>query len=324
MLHDIFYFVLNMSITSAAITAVIIITRAVIGRWVPKSYIYPLWMIALFRMLIPVSIPSSLSLMNLVGGYITKSITIPKATNIIPNVSVLNSIKGVNGYFPLEYKSHAIENLFAVSGIVWVCGAVLFVIASFIIYNLTASRLKKAIPVKNSLLEKCMLTLNIKRKIGLYESDFVSSPIVVGILKPRIVVPKALPEETLEYALLHELSHIMRYDNLWRLIFIFAVCLHWFNPFAWLLLHMSGQDMEHSCDERVLKNIKDCKRKNYAGALALLAAKQRMPLTSFGSTAVRMRIIKIVSYKRLSLLMAAVLTVICIVFAVLLLTNPLL
>jgi beta-lactamase regulating signal transducer with metallopeptidase domain len=87
---------------------------------------------------------------------------------------------------------------------------------------------------------------------------------------------------------------------------------------------MSGQDMEHSCDERVLKNIEDCKRKDYAGSLALLAAKQKLSLTSFGSTAVRMRILNIASYKRLSLLMAAAVTAICIVFAVLLLTNPLL
>lgn len=323
MLHDIFYYILNMSITSAMIISAVIIIRALFGRWIPKAYIYPLWIIALFRMLVPVSIPSSLSLMNLVGGFLYKTVSIPKISNAVPNMTILNSIQEASSYFPLQYKSGTVETIFGVSGIVWAFGAVLFASAAVVIYTLSLSRLKTAVLVKDdSILKLCRAKLNIKRNVKVYESAFLSSPIVIGVLRPRIVIPKNIPKETLEYALLHEACHIKRFDNLWRLIFIFAACIHWFNPFAWLLLHMSAQDMEYSCDEKVLKSMEGDRRKNYANALALMASRQRISLTSFGSTAVRMRIIKIAGYKRLPLMLAALMAALCILLVVLLITNP--
>lgn len=321
--QGIFYFLLNMSIISALIIILFFIIRTVFGRWIGRNVLFSMWWIALFRMLIPVSLPSSISLINLVDGYITRTVAIPKPFGVVPDVSILNSIKAASQYFPLEYKSGFLESVFRVSGIVWVCGAVLFILSSIIIYNLAASRLREAVLVKdNGMLLRCRDMLKIKREVRLYESGFVDSPVVFGIINPRIIIPKDIPGETLYYALLHELSHIRRRDNLWKVVSILAVCIHWFNPIAWFFLYISAQDMEFACDELVLNIVGDEIRKPYASALAALAAKQRAVFTSFGGTAVRRRIIGIVLYKRVPLLIAALTAAAFIVFGMLLVTNP--
>lgn len=325
MLHSIFYFVLNMSITASMIVIVLLILRGVLRRLLLKSNVYILWGIVLFRMIVPLSLPSRFSLINLISGYITRTVALPKASPVMPGVSALNSVQAASEYFPLQYKSSTTEAMFKAFGWVWFLIAALFVMSSIVIYIFTVRHLKKAVLVSDDgLMDMLRERLNIKRKVLLYESGFAASPLVFGIIKPRIIIPKGIPEETIEFALLHELCHIKRYDNLIKIISVLAVCIHWFNPVAWLFLYISSQDMEFACDERVLKSLEGDKRKSYASALTLLAAKQRGVFASFGSTAVKRRIMNIVDYKRLSLIMLAVTSLICAAAIILLITNPVL
>ena len=325
MLDNIFYFVLNMSITAALIVIVILIIRGSFSRWIPKSAVYYLWGIVLFRLLVPVSIPSEFSLLNLLSGYLTKTVAVSNGSEIMPNLSTLNSIQAASTYFPLEYKSETLKTIFTVSGFVWICAASIFVIALIVMYNLTAAQLRKADLIRDSgILERCRNRLGIKTKVRLFESSFVVSPIVFGILYPRIIIPPDIDQQSLEYVLLHELTHIERRDNLWKMISMFAVCIHWFNPLAWLFLYLADQDMELACDAKVLGGMAGEDKRYYAEALVSLAAKQRASLTAFGGTAVKRRIMNIVSYKRVSLLMAVITAMICLALAFFLLTNPVL
>lgn len=325
MLHSVFYFVLNMSITAALIVTVLLIVRLLFGRWIQRTFIYYMWGIVLFRLLMPVSVSNRFSLINFINGRITKPVAIPKTSEAMLNISTLNSVQAANRYFPLEYKSSMMESVFVLSGLVWICGAAIFVTASVLIYIITVSQLRKSLIVREGdILGRCKSMLNIKGKIELFESDFVTSPVVTGIINPNIIVPKGISEEALEYALLHELVHIKRRDSLLKLVSVFAACIHWFNPFAWLFLYISGQDMELACDEKVLKTISKDKRKSYAKALISQAAKQSTVFTAFGGSAVKHRIMNIAAYKHISLAMAAVTGIICTVIAVLLITNPVL
>lgn len=320
---SVFYFVLNMSITSSVIVVILLLVRAVLAKRIPRAYIFSMWGVLLFRMLVPVSLPSDFSLIGFITGRITRTVAVPKVSQGVPDLSVLNSVQAASQYFPLEYKTMVLENVFRVSGIVWFCGSVFFIISSIVIYHMTAIHLQKAVLIRDKDISQLLeARMNIKGRVSLYKSALVTSPVVLGIINPRIIIPDDINEDVIQYALLHELSHIKRLDNLWRLIFIFAVCIHWFNPFAWMALYVSGRDMEFACDEKVLKSMKDKERKPYANALFLLAAKQQSILTSFGGTAVKDRIVNIAAYKRVSLIMAAVTSIICAVLVVLLITNP--
>lgn len=323
--HSVFYFLLNMSITASLMCVMILIIRGAFGRWVSKSAVYYMWGIVLLRMIVPVSIPSGFSFMNFINRRIIKSVDVPKVSGSIPDMSILNSIQAVREYFPLEYKSNTLEAIFKASSIVWICGAALFIIASIVMYSLTTSKLKKAVLVRdNDILDMLIRRFNIREMVQLYESGFVVSPIVFGITKPRIIISKDMEKEALEFVLLHELQHIKGFDNLLKLLSVFAVCIHWFNPFAWIFLYKSGQDMELACDEKVLKGMSRDERRNYADALLSLAAKQQAIVTAFGSTAVKSRIMNIAAYKRVSIIMVAATGVLCIAIAVVLLTNPVL
>ncbi|MHB8125351.1 MAG: M56 family metallopeptidase [Desulfitobacteriaceae bacterium] len=325
MLDHVFYFVLNMSITAALIIMVLLIIRMSFGRWIPKSVVYSLWGIVLFRLLVPVAIPSEVSMLNLFSGFLTRTVAVPKGFERMPDFSTLNSIQAANAYFPLEYKSDILRIIFTVSGYVWIAGAVILSIALLVMYNLTVAHLRKAELIKDSVvLEMCRSRLKVKSEVRLFASDCVASPIVVGIINPRIIIPQDMDEQTLEYALRHELAHIKRRDNLWKMIALFAVCIHWFNPLVWLSLYIADRDMELACDAKVLKDLAGEERKLYAEALVSLAAKQRFAHTSFGGTAIKRRIINIVNYQRVSLFMVVITAVICLALVLLLLTNPIL
>lgn len=101
-------------------------------------------------------------------------------------------------------------------------------------------------------------------------------------------------------------------------------CIHWFNPFVWLLLNFALRDMELACDERALKSMNDGERKAYANVLVSLASKQNSIFAAFGNSGVKLRIINIMYGRKISLAMAAASTIFCIMLAVMLLTNQIL
>jgi len=325
---DVFYFVVNMSITAALLIMVLLLVRAVFGRWIPQSVLYLLWGVVLFRLLVPVSIPSELSLFNFFDGSLTKSVPIPAGPDVLPEMnlpelSTLNSIQAADTYFPLAYKSAIWTTIFNVSGWVWLGGVFVLFLVLLVLYILATARLRKAVPFSDDgILARYNDRFSLKSGIRLYQSPDVQSPVVVGIIQPRIILPSEIDRQSLEYALLHEMAHVQRKDNFWKMISLLAVCLHWFNPLVWLSFYLADQDREMACDARALKGLAREERKQYAESLVGLAAKQQAMLTAFGGTAVNRRIVSIVNYKRVPLLMAVATTAICLVLGMLLLINP--
>jgi beta-lactamase regulating signal transducer with metallopeptidase domain len=104
---------------------------------------------------------------------------------------------------------------------------------------------------------KVAAQMNIKKKVQIWVSEFVSSPVTIGFLKPVILVPLAainhLTPQQLEAVLLHELSHIKRLDYLINLIINFIQTILYFNPFAKAFVKIVEREREKSCDEMVLQ-----------------------------------------------------------------------
>jgi beta-lactamase regulating signal transducer with metallopeptidase domain len=123
--------------------------------------------------------------------------------------------------------------------------------------------------------------------------------------------------------LAHENTHRRRLDNLWRVLGICVTCLHWFNPFAWIMLKAFFTDMELSCDEAVIKKSGTEERKAYAGTLLKFSEDNRLLVsTAFGRSGVKVRIVNVLDYKRLSLIGALASALFLLVIAVVLITNP--
>lgn len=176
-------------------------------------------------------------------------------------VSALGSISGL-GVRIAEYL-----------GFLWLGVAVLLLIRKITAYQsfvkyIKASR-KEVSDVKLlDLLAETGEKIGIKKPVELYVNNIVSSPLLLGFFRPCIVLPTAdLSETDFRYTVCHELIHYKRCDMLYKWLVQITVCLHWFNPFVWLMGKETGRACEFACDEAVIGGLGEDGRKAYGDTL---------------------------------------------------------
>ena len=313
MLSTVFYFVLNMSIASCFVIAVLLLIRQI--KPLPRRVVYPLWALAFLRLVLPFTLPTRWSLFNFTGSLVKRLITIEtltQGTALTPeseSLMAMNFIGAAEQYLPVVYKTETLRQVFTTASMIWVVVALAMILTAVILYMLTRTELKKAVHIRDNL----------------YRSDMLLSPVLLGIFRPRIVLPVSLDPDSVEgrMVLAHENVHRCRLDNLWRMLAIFVTCLHWFNPFAWIMLKLFLTDMELSCDETVIRSYNPDERKVYAGALLRFAEEKGFLVsTAFGRSGLKVRIVNVLNYKRLTLVGVVTSSLFLIVVAVALITNP--
>jgi len=302
MLAECFYWIVNMSIAASVTGLAVLAVRAV--KALPRRFAVLLWAAPCVRMLVPFGIGSRYSLMSLISRLTTRTVTVYSPVEGV-ELSVTNSLMGAKTYFPVTYKSEGLKRVFEIGGIIWAVIAAGGAVALLLIYHSVKKEIKDAVLLENNV----------------YLSEKVTSPAVYGVIRPKIILPAPYAEKDLRYILLHENAHIRRADNLWRMIGFFTAAIHWFNPLSWLFLRVFLSDLETACDERAVSELNDTERSEYARTLLDTAAGKDVFVSAFGGAAVRTRIERIVSYKRLTAVSAAVFA--AMVFAVLyfLITN---
>lgn len=189
---------------------------------------------------------------------------------------------------------------------------------------------RTSLPVRKAGVERWLLEHKKRRRISVRESDRVMTPLTYGIFRPVILLPKQTDwqnEEGLAYILLHEYVHICRMDTVTKLLAVSALCVHWFNPFVWVMYVLLNRDLELSCDEKVVRLSGGTQKAAYARVLIDMAARQSglMPLGShFGQNVVEERIDAIMKWKKNSfckkIVSGAVFVVLAVVFTASILT----
>ncbi|MCM1187628.1 MAG: M56 family metallopeptidase [Lachnoclostridium sp.] len=114
-------------------------------------------------------------------------------------------------------------------------------------------------------------------KLHLVEGDYCGSG---GFFVPFIIMKKGMGEKEETFIFRHELTHIKRGDILFKELQLLAVCIHWFNPFIYLLKKQMERECELSCDDRVLKQASAEERAEYAEFLVRHALKNGSPLVA--------------------------------------------
>ncbi len=303
MLREAFYWILNMSIIATVYGLLLYFLRYL--KVLPKTVIYALWGVVLIRMLCPISFSSKFSLISLISGLSQRTLVRTVLMDDL-SLSLSNSVQGAMTYRPIIYKNESLEMFFTTASYIWIILSLALILAMLILYGLTMSELKKAVLLRDNL----------------YEGPMVSSPTIVGIIHPRIILPIGMEQSDLEYVLLHERVHEHRRDNLWRMIAILAACIHWFNPMSWVFLRLFFGDCEMACDEGAVKKLKPRERKDYAQTLLTYADADRTIFSSaFGSKKVKLRVMLVLSYRRLTGFSALCLSLLVVSVVILLLTN---
>lgn len=315
MLGDIFYLILNMSLASCFIIVVLLLLR--LFKPLPGRFIYPLWALIFFRLTVPFSPTSGWSLYNLTGGLVKRLVTIETityGTSAVPEageLSIMNMIGAAESYAPIEYRTETWRRVFIIGSTVWAIVAAALLLAACILYVLTRKELNKAVIIRDNI----------------YYSDMLLSPVLVGVFRPKIVLPAGLDPDSTEgrMILAHENVHRRRLDNLWRTLAIGVACVYWFNPLVWVMLEMFLKDMELSCDEAVLRHGRyssdECR--DYAAALLRFAEDKRFLISSaFGRSGIKVRILNVLNYKRMTVVGAVASAVFLLALAFVLVTNP--
>ena len=109
----------------------------------------------------------------------------------------------------------------------------------------------------------------------------LSAPVLVGLARPRILLPEGLTGEKRAYALAHESAHAKRRDLWYKALLLWVCVLHWFNPLVWALRRSAERDVEICCDAAALAGRDEGWRQGYGAALlSFVCARPAAPLTS--------------------------------------------
>ena len=148
---------------------------------------------------------------------------------------------------------------------IWLAGAAVFLIGAAVSY----ARFKHLMS-KNSVAAECVLfgeiksQIGIKRKIALKRSALTDAPLMVGIIRPTLILPETdFTETELRHVFMHELTHCKRLDLCYKLFALIVNALHWFNPLAYLLVRRINEDCEISCDTAVTRDMSESEKKAY-------------------------------------------------------------
>ena len=310
-MNELFLKIINMSISASWLVLAVLIFRFVLKK-APKWINVLLWGIVAIRLICPFSFESTLSL-------IPSAETIPLNIGMDTTPTINSGISAINNAVnPIISQSNtpmagASVNLLQITiGIyeyIWIFGMIALALYTAISYW----RLRRKVDTA------------VRYKDNIFQSENVSFPFVLGIIKPRIYLPFKMNGQYLEYVVAHEQAHICRKDHWWKPLGFLLLMIHWFNPLMWLAYVLLCRDIELACDEKVIKELGNEQRGDYTQALVACSINRRMiaacPL-AFGEVSVKERVKSVMNYKKPAFWVIIISVIVCVGVAVCFLTNP--
>ena len=328
-MHRLFPIVCNMSLTASVVILAVLAVRLLLRR-APKVFSYALWAVVLFRLLCPVSVTSAVSLLGALGAPAQERTAVTSVVEYVPADIVRNMAPTVTPLpqepFPAEPGENIVSTApsvtqpdaapvsplsgpVAVLTLTWLTGMALLLLYSVVSLLRLRRRLVGAVRLEDNI----------------YLADYIPSPFVMGLFRPKIYLPSTLTETERGYILRHEQYHLRRRDHVVKLLSFLALCVHWFNPLVWAAFILAGKDMEMSCDEAVVRELGEDIRADYSASLLSLATGRRivagMPL-AFGEGDTGGRIRNLLNWKRPQPWIIAVCAVVCVGLIALCAANP--
>ncbi len=280
-MDGLFFSILRMSLSASVVIAAVLLVRLILTG-APKKWSYLLWSVVGFRLCCPVSFQSAFSLFSVAPEQI------PRVQMNLPGVPV-NAVPVIEpSMSPTPAAVTEITSplhLWPTLGIaLWCVG-----MAVLLIYSLV-----RVLRLRSLLLDA------VHMEPGVWQSDRIASPFLMGLLHPTIYVPIGTDAETLRYVLAHERVHLRRGDHWVKALAFLLLAVHWFNPLCWLAFLLMNRDMELSCDECVLAENGSASR-DYSLSLLHFATLGRFPgpgMLAFGESDVTRRVKNVLRWKQ--------------------------
>lgn len=306
---DLFMTFAKMSIGGSVIAVLVILLRLLLKR-APKWITVLLWGIVAVRLVCPISFESSVSLMPDV-----ERITVIETAEPETPDKPITEYNGVSSsadivYTPTDTETR-VENGITENRLsqIWLVGIIAMLLYTLISYIKVYRQVETAVKLDGNV----------------FQSENISSPFVLGVIKPKIYIPYGLEGKSLEYIMFHEKAHIQRRDHWWKPIGFLILTLHWFNPIIWISYIFLCRDIEFACDEKVVRDMNNDERADYSETLVNCSVRRRMITAcpvAFGESGVKNRVKSVLNYKKPAFWVIVTALLVCAAMAVFFLTNP--
>ena len=308
----VFLKLLNLSISASWLVLAVLALRLVLRR-APKWVNVLLWGMVALRLMLPFSIESALSLIPSAETLSPEVVRFNPAPTITSGVEFID-----NAVNPSLSESFAAAPLASVNplyvwtylaGWVWLIGLGVMLLYALASYLRLRRRVSVSLPIQDHI----------------YLCDAISSPFILGVVKPRIYLPSGLDEVQRQNVLSHERAHLTRRDHWWKPLGFALLAVYWFNPVLWLAYALLCRDIELACDERVIRTMDESAVKTYSTVLLACSMPRKAVITcplAFGEVGVKERVRNALHYKKPAFWVVAASVAVCVIVAVCFLTDP--
>ena len=310
-MDDVFLKLVNLSISASWLILAVLVLRVVLKK-APKWVMPLLWGVVALRLVCLFSIESALSLIPSAETIPSEIVTETREPVLYEQATldiVTNPTLPSAAEVPVGVSRQQAQVDFNIYSVLWLAGMAALLVHALV----SAGKLKRK------------LATAILLRDNIYESEFVDSPFVFGVIKPNIYLPMHMDEGTAAYVIAHERAHLARRDHWWKVLGYLVLALHWFNPLVWVAYILFCRDIELACDEKVVKGLDGAARADYSQALLSCAAPKRAvaacPL-AFGEGNIKTRVKSALHYKKPAFWVAAAAVLAVVIVAVCFLTNP--
>ncbi|MBQ8816417.1 MAG: transcriptional regulator, partial [Lachnospiraceae bacterium] len=297
----VFLKLLNMSIAAGWLALAVMVLRLILKK-APKAIHCVMWGLVGIRLVCPFSVESIFSL-------IPSAETVPPEIMYEQEPTIHSGVSALNSYInPIISESLApaasanitpVQRLVFVSTVIWIAGIMIMACYGMISYLRLRRRIGESVrfckgPDRDS---------KFPAKYGnhIWVCDRISTPFILGVMRPRIFLPSDINEEDAAYVIAHECAHLKRRDHWWKPIGFVLLTIYWFNPVMWAAYILLCGDIELACDEQVIKDMGTESKKSYLETLINCSSSERMisacPL-AFGEVGVERRVKNILHYKK--------------------------
>ena len=308
----VFLKLLNLSISASWLVLAVLVLRLVSKRS-PKWMNVLLWGIVALRLVLPFSIESALSLIPSAETVSPAAVQFDPAPTITSGVSVIDN--AVNPSLSEHFSAvptASVNPLYVwteIAGWVWLIGLGAMLLYALVSYLRLRRRVSVSLPIQDHI----------------YLCDAISSPFILGVVKPHIYLPSGLDEVQRQNVLSHERAHLARRDHWWKPLGFALLAVYWFNPVLWLAYTLLCRDIELACDERVIRTMDESAVKTYSTVLLACSMPRKAAITcplAFGEVGVKERVRNALHYKKPAFWVVAASVAVCVVVAVCFLTDP--
>ena len=285
--------------SSVLILAVLALRHFGRGR-LSRRLCYGLWLVVLLRLLVPVSLPSPTSVLNLPAAQSAERFLAQRVEVITPDGAASARPETAEPAAP-EEAAPAAETLpqFSPLVLIWAAGALgtsgwfLWVNARF---ARQLRRARRELPVPES-------------PLPVWVAEGIDSPCLFGLLRPAVyLTPEAAADPVRRrHVLTHELCHWRQKDHIWAAARTLCLILYWFDPLVWLAAAASREDCELACDERTVRTLGEEENLAYGQTLVELVRTRQNP-GELGSLATTMSVGRQGLKERVRLIIAAPVT----------------